>query len=219
METAWRRATGMIRAACPPDHAGSDARTHWLGIGGGILGKAGRLATLVVFAQEMEAGLTDAALVMFDKMLGGVFRRADRKRKENVLDRAKTLDASIRALIGMAKAMLVAKDSGADQATAVENALGWERLKTLVAKADKIAGGRATTIWPRSSIAIRRCAAWFRSCSARSCFVLGNPETRCSPRSTYCATFTVSPSFSPKCMAGRALPIDRSSADGSAARA
>jgi TnpA family transposase len=97
-----------------------------------------RLATLVVFAREMEASLTDAALVMFDKMLGGVFRRADRERKENVVDRAKTLDASMRALIGMAKAMLMAKASGADQDTAVENALGWERLKTLVAEADKI---------------------------------------------------------------------------------
>lgn len=97
-----------------------------------------RLATLVVFAREMEAALTDAALVMFDKMLGGVFRRADRERKENVLDRAKTLDASMRALIGMAKAMLIAKDSGADQDTAVENALDWERLKILVAEANKV---------------------------------------------------------------------------------
>ena len=97
-----------------------------------------RLATLVVFAREMEATLTEAALVMFDKMLGGVFRRADRERKENVVERAKTLDASMRALIGMAKAMLIAKDSGADQVKAVESALGWERLKTPVAEADKV---------------------------------------------------------------------------------
>ena len=40
-----------------------------------------RLATLVVFAREMEAVLTDAALAMFDKMLGAVFRRADRAHK------------------------------------------------------------------------------------------------------------------------------------------
>ena len=68
-----------------------------------------RLATLVVFAREMEAVLTDAALAMFDKMLGAVFRRADRAYKDNVVDRAKTLDASARALLGMAKAMLAAK--------------------------------------------------------------------------------------------------------------
>lgn len=100
-----------------------------------------RLATLVVFAREMEATLTDAAIVMFDKMLGGVFRRADQTHKEHVVDRAKTLDASTRALLGMAKAMLAAKASGADQVATVERALGWERLKTLVAEADKIVAG------------------------------------------------------------------------------
>jgi TnpA family transposase len=100
-----------------------------------------RLATLVVFAREMEASLTDAALAMFDKMLGGVSRRADQKHKEHVVDRAKTLDASTRVLLGMAKAMLTAKDSGADQVETVERAVGWERLKTLVAEADKVVAG------------------------------------------------------------------------------
>ncbi|MGH6837137.1 MAG: DUF4158 domain-containing protein [Methylocella sp.] len=95
-----------------------------------------RLATLVVFAREMEAILTDATLAMFDKMLGGVFRRADRAHRDNVVDRAKTLDASVRALLGMAKAMLAAKDRGEDQVAAVERSLGWERLKTLVSKAE-----------------------------------------------------------------------------------
>jgi TnpA family transposase len=94
------------------------------------------LATLVVFAREMEAILTDAALAIFDKMLGSVFRRADRAHKDNVVDRAKTLDASARALLGMAKAMLAAKAKGEDQIVAVERSLGWERLKTLVAETE-----------------------------------------------------------------------------------
>ena len=93
----------------------------------GSFDTARRLATLAVFAREMEAILTDAALAMFDKMLGSVFRRADRAYKDNVVDRAKTLDASARALLGMAKAMLAAKDRGEDQVAAVERALGWER--------------------------------------------------------------------------------------------
>ncbi|HKN28743.1 MAG TPA: Tn3 family transposase, partial [Roseiarcus sp.] len=97
-----------------------------------------RIATLVVFARETEAVLTDAALTMFDKMLGGVFRRADHAYKENVVDRAKTLDASTRALLGMAKAMLAAKAQGEDQIAAVERALGWERLKTMVAEAEQV---------------------------------------------------------------------------------
>ena len=97
-----------------------------------------RLAALVVFVREMEAILTDAAIVMFDKMLGSVFRRADQAHKEHMVDRAKTLDASTRALLGMAKAMLAAKACGEDQIAAVERAMGWERLNTLVAETDKV---------------------------------------------------------------------------------
>lgn len=41
----------------------------------------------------MEAILTDAALSMFDKMLGAICRRADRARKENVVERARTICA------------------------------------------------------------------------------------------------------------------------------
>jgi TnpA family transposase len=96
-----------------------------------------RLATLIVFAREMEAVLTDATLAMFDKMLGSVFRRADNKHKENLVARAKTLDASARALLGMAKAMLVAKDKDEDLLAAVEKALGWKRLKSIVIEAEK----------------------------------------------------------------------------------
>ena len=95
-----------------------------------------RLATLVVFTREMEAALTDAALAMFDKMLGAVFRRADRTHKDNVIARARTLDASARALLGMAKAMLAARAKNEDQVLAVERSLGWERLKTLVAQTE-----------------------------------------------------------------------------------
>jgi TnpA family transposase len=95
-----------------------------------------RLATLIVFAREIETSLTDAALAMFDKMLGAVFRRADRAHRDNVVDRAETLDASARALLDMAKAMLAAKANNEDQVAAVERALGWERLKTLVAETE-----------------------------------------------------------------------------------
>ena len=95
-----------------------------------------RLAALVVFAREMVAVLTDAALAMFGKMLGAVFRRADRAHKDNLVDRARTLDASARVLLGMAKAMLAAKEKGEDQVAAVECSLGWDRLKTLVVETE-----------------------------------------------------------------------------------
>ncbi|BGE87870.1 Tn3-like element TnAs3 family transposase (plasmid) [Methylosinus sp. 3S-1] len=103
-----------------------------------------RLATLVVFAREMEAILTDAALAMFAKMLGSVFRRAENKHKENLVARAKALDAPTRALLGMAKAMLAAKEKGEDQVAAVERALGWKRLEAIVEEADKTVANART---------------------------------------------------------------------------
>src|SRR5277367_3764089 len=86
----------------------------------------------------MEAVFTDGALAMFDKMLGSIFRRADRAHKDNVVDRAKSLDASARALLGMAKAMLAARAKNEDQVAAVERSLGWERLKALVSEAEAV---------------------------------------------------------------------------------
>ena len=41
----------------------------------------------------------------------------------------------------MAKAMLTAKDTGAELVETVERAVGWERLRTLVAEADKVDTG------------------------------------------------------------------------------
>jgi hypothetical protein len=48
---------------------------------------ARRLATLAAFAREVEAILTGAALAMSAKLLGSVFRRADRAYKDNMVDR------------------------------------------------------------------------------------------------------------------------------------
>lgn len=95
-----------------------------------------RLATLVVFAREMEALLTDAAIAMFDKLVGGVFRKADNRHKENVVQRAQALVATTRTLLAMAKTMVAARQAGADPVAAVEQSLGWERLATLVTEAD-----------------------------------------------------------------------------------
>lgn len=97
-----------------------------------------RLATLVVFAREMEAILTDAGIAMFDKMMGSMFRRADHKHNERVVDRAKVLDSSVRSLLGVAKALLAAREARLDQTAAVEKAIGWDRLADLVKETDEV---------------------------------------------------------------------------------
>ena len=94
-----------------------------------------RLALLTALVLEQEASLTDAGIIMFDKMLGSMFRRADHEHRERMVDRAKALDAATRTLLPMAKAMLAARASGADLLVAVEGSIGWQRLETLVDEA------------------------------------------------------------------------------------
>ena len=64
----------------------------------------------MVFAREMEAILTDAALVMFDKMLGGVFRRADHSLQRECCPSRESSRRSDTGAARMAKAMLAAKE-------------------------------------------------------------------------------------------------------------
>jgi hypothetical protein len=74
-----------------------------------------RRATLVVLAREMDASLTDSALTVFDKLMGGVFRRAERDHQAESARRAKTLDLPVRALLGMTKLLLAARKAGAER--------------------------------------------------------------------------------------------------------
>jgi hypothetical protein len=95
-----------------------------------------RLATLVVFAREMEAELTDAALGMFDKMMGRVFRKAEQRHQEHLLDRAKLLDQGARALVGRGAAL---------------DPRGWE-VAVIVTLRDRL---RAGDLWVEGSRAFR----------------------------------------------------------------
>ena len=80
----------------------------------------------------MEVEVADAALSMFDKMMGAVFRKADRRHKEQLIGRAQMLHSSTRALVGMGKAMLSARANGTDPLAAVEQTIGWQRLEALI---------------------------------------------------------------------------------------
>ena len=142
-----------------------------------------------MFAREMEAMLIDAALAMFDKMLGAVFRRADRAHKDNVVDRAETLDTSARALLDMAKAMLAAKANNEDQVAAVERALGWERLKTLVAETEAaVADTRPDNLGEvvERYASVRRMSPVILGAFVFRSWKDNDPSSR---RSTWCASF------------------------------
>lgn len=95
-----------------------------------------RRATLVVLARELEAALTDSALTVFDKLMGGVFRRAEREHQAESAQRAKTLDLPVRALLGLAKLLLAAREARDDPIATVEKVMGWDRVEQLVKDLD-----------------------------------------------------------------------------------
>jgi TnpA family transposase len=99
-----------------------------------------RMATLVVFGREMEAVLTDAALTMFDRLIGITARRAERLHSERLAERAKVLDASARVLVTAGKALMAAYADGTDLHAAIDRAVGWERFTAMIAQAESQMG-------------------------------------------------------------------------------
>jgi hypothetical protein len=89
---------------------------------------ARRLAVLTAFAIEMEAELTDAAVEMFDRLLGSLFRKARRQRSAKTLASARVLRAAARAHARSGRALIQARAAAADPFAAINGALGWDRF-------------------------------------------------------------------------------------------
>ena len=83
---------------------------------------------LTAFAIEMEAALTDAALVMVEKMVGSLFRRADRTRSDRLLGQAKLLKDTARVHVQLGRLLLNAYADGGDAFAAIEDRMGWDEL-------------------------------------------------------------------------------------------
>jgi hypothetical protein len=97
-----------------------------------------RLATLVAFAIEMEAALTDAALVMVEKLVGSLFRRADRTRSERLLGQARLLKETARAHVWLGRLLMDTRTSGHDPLQSVADRIGWDQLERSVRSAEEL---------------------------------------------------------------------------------
>jgi len=73
-----------------------------------------RLTTLLAFAIESEIALTDAAVHMVEKMVGGLFRRANQTRSERLIDSARALKETARAYARLGRVLIDARDTGND---------------------------------------------------------------------------------------------------------
>lgn len=101
-----------------------------------------RLAILTAFVIEQEARLSDAAVDMFDRLMGVVFRRAERTRTERVAERAKEQEDLITMHAVTGQAMIAARKAGVDPFAAIEAAVGWQAFQDSVERAAGAAGAK-----------------------------------------------------------------------------
>ena len=98
-----------------------------------------RAATVVATVLRLDTELTDAALLMFDKLMGGLSRRAERKTVDNAAAALRDAQRHLRLLALAGRAVIAAQEDGMDAAEAVECAVGWEPFLRAVAEAEQIA--------------------------------------------------------------------------------
>ncbi len=97
-----------------------------------------RLATLVAFAVETEVALTDAAVGMVEKMVGSLFRRAERTRSERLMDDAKLLKETARVHARLGRALIDARQGAGDVLALVGERVGWDLLEASVREAEDL---------------------------------------------------------------------------------
>ena len=98
-----------------------------------------RAATVVATVLRLDTELTDAALLMFDKLMGGLSRRAERRAINNAAAALRDAQRHLRLLARAGRALIAAREDETDAAKAVEDAVGWGPFLRAVAEAEQIA--------------------------------------------------------------------------------
>ena len=112
-----------------------------------------RAATVVAAVLRLDTELTDTALLMFDKLMCGLSRRAERKAVDNAAVALRDAQRHLRLLARAGHALIAAREDGTDAAEAVESAVGWGPFLRAVAEAEQIA--RPETVDVRAELVQR----------------------------------------------------------------
>lgn len=100
--------------------------------------QATRRRALVATILETIVTLTDDAVLMFDRLLGQMFRREQNSADTTLKRNRRTINGKIRLLAQLGAALLAAKISGGDIGAAVEAAIGQDDLGREVDEAHKL---------------------------------------------------------------------------------
>lgn len=104
----------------------------------GELNPLRRHATLAAAAVALEAALTDAALAMFEKLMASFGRAAEKRADAKAARSMREIQADLRTLGAAGRAMIEARERGADIAAAVEAKVDWRRFVAAVAHAEAL---------------------------------------------------------------------------------
>ena len=120
-----------------------------------MLSSLRRRATLVATVLDTTMRLTDDGIALFDRAVGRMFRRAERREENALLRDARAVNDKVRLLAKLGTALIKAKADGGDLDGAVATAVGWEKLAASVAEAERLARpdkadlpALATRAWP-----------------------------------------------------------------------
>jgi hypothetical protein len=99
-----------------------------------------RHATLVAVVLDTQATLIDEVIDLHDRFLGAVFSRAKRTHAEQFQNSSKAISEKVRLYSQIGRALLAAKESGAEPYAAIEKVISWAALEESVTEAEHLAG-------------------------------------------------------------------------------
>jgi len=100
-----------------------------------------RTATLCAFVIEMEVTLTDAAVFMMEKMVGSLFRRAERSRSERLVEEAGRLKEIGKIYAALGRLLIEGRWKQEDPRDVIEREIGWPNIERSVEETELLTRG------------------------------------------------------------------------------
>jgi TnpA family transposase len=98
-----------------------------------------RHATLAAITLDFTASLTDQAIDLFDRLVGGIFRKAEGRHARAFQADARVINEKVRLYARVGTALIAAQTDHQDAFGAIRSVIPWERFCETVAEAEALA--------------------------------------------------------------------------------
>jgi TnpA family transposase len=98
-----------------------------------------RHATLVATSLDLSAGLTDQAIDLFDRLVGGMFRKAEGRHARAFQADARAINDKVRIYARVGAALVAAREEKRDGYEAIIRLMSWDKFCKSVAEAEALA--------------------------------------------------------------------------------